>query len=118
MRRDDALLLDALIAARRIVRYTRGVSQDEFSRDEILQDAVLRQIQIIGEAASRISPETREANRDIPWHEMIGMRHRLVHDYNKIDLSRVWDAALNSVPNLVSLLEPLVPPDEEMRLDT
>ncbi len=112
MSRDEAVLLDVLIAARKILRYTDGVSQDEFARNEMLQDAVMRQVQIIGEAASRTSAEMRERHPDVPWHEMVGMRHRLVHDYRQIDLLRVWDAARTSIPQLIAAVEPLVPPDE------
>lgn len=112
MPRDDSLLLDILLASRKIVRYTDSVSRETFDGDEILQDAVMRQIQILGEAASRISPQARESHADLPWTQMIGMRHRLVHDYSKINLGRVWAAARKSVPDLISALEPLVPPDE------
>jgi len=112
MSRDEAFLLDLLIAARRILRYTDGLSAEEFASDEIVQDAVMRQIQIIGEAASRIAPETREKYPEIPWHEMIGMRHRLVHGYREIDVQRVWDSARIAVPDLIRAVEPLVPPDE------
>jgi uncharacterized protein with HEPN domain len=111
MSRDDAFLLDILLAARKAVRYTDGSSLEEFIADQLLQDAVMRQIQIMGEAASRITLEMRETHPDIPWHEMIGMRHRLVHDYAEIDLQRVWDAARISVPDLIVAIEPLVPPD-------
>lgn len=110
MPRDESLLLDILIAARKIVRYTDGTTEKHFREDEILQDAVVRQMQIIGEAASRISSETREEHPHIPWHEMTGMRHRLVHDYSRVDLGRVWDVARTAVPDLVSMVEPLVPP--------
>ena len=112
MPRDEALLLDLLIAARKIVRYTDASTLEEFAGSDVLQDAVMRQIQIIGEAASRISPETREKHPHIPWHEMIGMRHRLVHQYREIDVQRVWDAARISVPELIAAIEPLVPPNE------
>jgi uncharacterized protein with HEPN domain len=79
----------------------------------MLQDAVMRQVQITGEAASQVSPGRREEQPEVPRHEMIGMRHRLVHDYRQIDLSRVWEAARESVPQLIAAIEPLVPPPEE-----
>jgi uncharacterized protein with HEPN domain len=113
MSRDQALLLDVLIAARKIRRYMLGISRGEFEANDMLQDAIMRQVQIIGEAAGHISPVMREEHPELPWNEMIGMRHRLVHDYNKIDMGRVWEAARESVPELIAALEPLVPPPEE-----
>ncbi len=111
MWRDDAYILDMLLASRKILRYCQGVAWDEFERQEVLQDAVLRLIQIIGEAAWKLSPEYRDSHPDIPWQEIIGMRHRLVHEYFHIDLERVWDVIQNDIPGLISLLEPLVPKD-------
>jgi len=112
MWRDDAYLLDMLLAARKAQAFTVGVTQDQFEHDEILQNAVIRVIQIIGEAASKVSDEFRQAHPEIPWHGIIGMRHRLVHDYLHIDLIRVWQVVEKDIPALVPLLEPLVPPDE------
>lgn len=111
MWRDDAYVLDMLLAARKIQRYCQGVGWDEFERQEILQDAVLRLIQIIGEAAWKLSDEYREIHPDIPWQEIIGMRHRLVHEYFHLDLERVWDVIQNDISGLISQLDPLVPKD-------
>jgi uncharacterized protein with HEPN domain len=112
MWRDDAYLLDMLLAARKVQSFTIGITQEQFERDEILQHAVLRMIQIIGEAANKISPTLREAHPEIPWSQIIGMRHRLVHDYLHIDLSRVWQVIERDIPALIPMIAPLVPPDE------
>lgn len=112
MWRDDAYLLDMLLAARKVQSFTAGVTQEQFERDEILQNAVLHMIQIIGEAASKVSPSLRDAHPEIPRSQITGMRHRLVHDYLHIDLSRVWQVIERDIPALIPLLAPLVPPDE------
>ena len=87
-------------------------SQDELTTDLQLQDAVIRRLLIIGEAARRVSEETRQTLPQIPWAAVNGMRNRLVHEYDQIDLDIVWDAATNSVPMLVLELKKVVPPDE------
>jgi len=109
---DVALLLDMLIAARKAGARVRGRTLEEFHADDVVQDAVMRQIQTIGEAASQVSTAFREAHPEIPWSETIGMRHRLVHNYREINLDIVWHAATNEAPRLIALLEPLVPPEE------
>ncbi len=80
MRRDDAYLLDMLLAARKIRDFTQGVSQERFQQDELMQHAIMRLIQIIGEAARKVSQEFRQAHPAIPWRQSIGMRHRLVRE--------------------------------------
>ena len=95
MSEDDTpyLLLDMLLAARAAVGRTQHVTWQEFERDPSLQDAVMRPIQVIGEAAAK---------------------HRLVHDYRRIDREIVWDTARNALPSLIVALERLVPtPDQE-----
>ena len=84
MRRDEALLLDILIAARRALKYMQGVSRTDFEKNEMLQDAVTRPLEIIGEAAGQVSEEYREAHIEIPWHKMTGMRNRLIHEYFRL----------------------------------
>ena len=111
MWRDDAYLLDILIAARRTLEFTAGKTQEEFARDDLIQNAVMRLVTIIGEAANRVSPDFRAAHPEIPWRDIIGMRHRLVHDYFKVDVARVWDTIRNDLRPLIAALEPLVPPD-------
>lgn len=74
MWRDDAYLLDMLKAARRIARYVAKLSSEDFEKNELTQDAVIRNLEIIGEAASKISPETRKAHTELAWNEIIAMR--------------------------------------------
>ncbi len=79
MWRDDAYMLDMLLAARKVQSYTRDVDWERFRDDELIQNAVMRQIQIIGEAARKISQQYKDVHREIHWHAIIGMRNRLVH---------------------------------------
>jgi uncharacterized protein with HEPN domain len=106
-------LLDMLIAARHVRDYIRTKTSADFESDTLLQDAVTYQVQTIGEAASHVPAEYREAHPEIPWGEIVGMRHRIVHDYRRVDLGRVWSVAINSVPQLIAVLESLVPPPPE-----
>lgn len=112
MRRDDAsYLLDMLVAARDAVVFADGLSFSEFARDQRTQLAILKCVEIVGEAASRVGAETREAHPAIPWREIVGMRNRLAHAYFEIDLRLVWDTVRNDLPPLIVQLEPLVPPE-------
>jgi uncharacterized protein with HEPN domain len=112
MWRDDAYLLDILNAARRVVRYAEDLSWERFRDDSLMQDAILRNLQIIGEAAQRISPELKSRHPQIPWAPMAGMRNRLVHEYFRLDLERIWQTVREDVPVLMTSIEPLVPPPE------
>jgi uncharacterized protein with HEPN domain len=110
MSRDDVYLLDILDAARLALQYVRGKTREEFIRDVQLQDAVIRRLAIIGEAARRVSEPTRLALSQLPWREMIGIRNIVIHEYDDIDLTVVWDAATRDLPSLIASLERLVPP--------
>jgi uncharacterized protein with HEPN domain len=76
----------------------------------MLQFATQRVLQIVGEAASKVSEEYRQAHPEIPWQQIAAFRHRLVHDYTRIDLARVWEIVELQVGPLIAALEPLVPP--------
>jgi uncharacterized protein with HEPN domain len=112
MTRDEAYLLDILIASRKILQFIEGVNREQFDRDELLQNALIRMLEVIGEAARSISEDTKGAHAAIPWRQMIGMRHRLVHEYFRIDLERVWETAQRDIPELLRQVEPLVPRDQ------
>jgi uncharacterized protein with HEPN domain len=108
---DDVHLYDMLIAAQKIVRITTGYSLEDFVADDVVQDSVIRQITIIAEAAANLSESFRGDNRIIPWHEIKGMRNRLIHDYKHIDLNEVWKTVRENIPSLIRQIEPLLPPE-------
>lgn len=111
MERDLQSLLDMLQSARIVMNYIEGRSRDDLANDLQFQDAMIRRLSIIGEASRRISPATRQSLTTIPWVAINGMRNRLVHEYDEIDLDIVWDTAMNSLPILIVELEKVVPSD-------
>ena len=111
--RDDTVYVRHIRdAGQRIESYLDGVSEDEFLEAPLIQDAVIRQIQVIGEAAKRLSTEFRSGTAEIPWSDIAGMRDKLVHDYMGVDLEAVWDTAIRDVPALMSQLEQFTQLDE------
>jgi uncharacterized protein with HEPN domain len=99
---------DILAAARLALSYVEGVAYEKFIEDTMRQDAVVRQLLIIGEAAKRISEEFKAAHPDIPWRQMSGMRDILVHAYDHVDLDEVWRVATDELSGLIDAVEPLV----------
>jgi len=85
-----------------------------FQQSELHQNAVMRPLEIIGEAARLVSQQTRQAHPEIPWEQMIGMRNRLIHEYFRVNLKTVWETVQNDLPRLIALIEPLVPPEDEV----
>ena len=97
-----------LDAATEALGFVTGKSREDLLADRQLALAVIKEIEIIGEAASRISEETKEQWPDIPWIAIVGMRNRLIHAYADIDLEVVWSAASTDLPRLVKMVEPLL----------
>ena len=113
MWRDSALLLDMLLAAREVLQFTSDLTQDQFQADSLRRSGTYYQLQTIGEAASKISPDFKAAHPEIPWPPIIGLRHQLVHNYARINPDEIWNIIQIDVPHLISQLEPHVPPDEQ-----
>lgn len=108
MQRDREYLVDIVEAARLAMEYVKSASQEAFLKDVQRQDAVVRRLEIIGEAARRISDETREAHPEVPWHQMVAMRNVMIHEYDDIDLPLVWETVRTSLPALMKSLEKIL----------
>ncbi len=94
--------------AREAVDLAEGLTLESFKADRMAQLALIHLVEIVGEAASRVSPETRSAVPDVPWAKVIGTRHRIVHGYDRIDLSLLWDTLRTNLPQLIAQLEPAI----------
>ena len=106
--RDLAYLWDMLMAAREITYFCRGSNLETYARNRLLQRAVERNLQILGDAAKRISNRTREASPTVPWKGIVGQRNVIVHDYAEIDPERVWRLVESEMEPLQSHLEALL----------
>jgi len=107
-KRSVSLLLDDMWEAiERIERYTKGVAHETFTHDEKTIDAVARNLEIIGEAANRLPEEFKRQHPDIAWPQIVGLRHRIVHDYFGIDLRLVWEILQQDLPTLKAQLRQL-----------
>jgi len=107
---DDAAVFDMLQAAQGVLRHTAGKTRNDYEREELLRDAVERKIEIIGEAARRVTKEFRDRHPNVPWRVIMATRHILVHDYDDVDNDIVWRIVTHHIPALIEQLEPLIPP--------
>jgi uncharacterized protein with HEPN domain len=114
MRPDDqdlALLWDMLQAARKIEQFVAGKTFQQYSTDELVQAAVERKLEIIGEAARKVSAEFQRQNLGIPWRGIISQRHFLAHEYGEVRQEKLWRVATRRIPELIAMLAPLLPRD-------
>ena len=113
MGKDDAIRLwHILDAAREALAFTQGRTRTDLDGDRMLALALVKDIEIIGEAANQIPETTRARLQGVPWDDIIGMRHRLVHAYFDTNLDILWQTVQEDLPALIAALEPLVPTED------
>ncbi len=106
-REPKLLVSDILESAHKILDYTAGLSFEDFTKDSKTVDAVIRNFEIIGEAANRLPEKFKDRFPEIDWHRIRGLRNRIVHDYFGIDYSIVWRIKETFLPQMIAQLQPL-----------
>ena len=105
---DSVYLQHILDAIQKISLYLQGIDKDKFLKNSLIQDGVIRQLEIIGEATKQISLELRDQQSSIPWSQMAGMRDKLIHHYFGVDLETVWLTATQDIPELRIPIQSLI----------
>ena len=111
--RDKTRLRDMLDAAHKTRSFAQGKTRVDLDVDEMFAFAVVRALEIVGEAASKVSQETRNHHSRIRWTEIIGMRNKIIHDDLSVDNRIVWDVLVNDLPALIQELEAILPPETD-----
>ena len=104
---DRTRLLHMVDAAQDVISFAAGVSRSSLDQNKMLALALVRCIEIIGEAANGLSENLRSLHPEIPWPQIIAMRNRLIHGYFEVDLDRLWDTVTSNIPELIAKLKPL-----------
>lgn len=99
---DEFFLRDIVEFCEHLEEYVQGVEKRVFLENRMLQDALVRKLELIGEAAKNLGEEIREQNQSIPWREIARMRDKVIHHYFKVDLDIVWQTVINDIPKLKS----------------
>ena len=107
---DQALLLDMLDSAKAVVEMASGLTEAGYAADRRTRRAVEREIEIIGEAARKVSQAFQDAHPQVPWRKIMAQRHKLAHEYAEIQDEIVWRVATVHIPELIAQLEPLIIP--------
>ena len=112
MHGDNQYLLDIKEAAGRVSEYISGVDRNEFLAHNMMKAAVVREIEIIGEAANRISQSLKEAHPEIPWKDLAQLRNFYIHVYDRVRYEKVWTTANNRIPGIAASVASLLPPTD------
>lgn len=106
MQKDDSVYLEHILQSiAKIEDYANGIKYLDFIKNEEKQDAVIRKIEIIGEASKKISKKLKEKYATIPWRAIAGMRDKLIHDYFEVDYETIWETVQHDIPTLKSQIE-------------
>jgi uncharacterized protein with HEPN domain len=104
--KDDSIYIDHILQSiNNILEYTKGLTKKDFSKNNLIQDAVIRNFEIMGEATKKVSQEYRQLHTEVPWKEMSGMRNKLIHDYIGVDITVIWKTIKEDLPPLKKLFE-------------
>ena len=115
MNADDRIRLRHMPdAAREAIAFARGNTREDLTRDRKLQLSLVKEIEIVGEAANRVSAGVQVATPGVPWADIIGMRNRLIHAYDDVNLSVVWQTVTSDLPPLVIQLEQILAMEPEI----
>jgi uncharacterized protein with HEPN domain len=118
MKPDESFYLRHILdAISRTESYLEGLDEAAFGASLLVQDGVIRQLEIIGEAARHVSPAFRRSHSQVPWDDIAGMRDKLIHDYFGVDLGRVWLTAIEDLPELKAKVQEMVIGQETRRSD-
>jgi uncharacterized protein with HEPN domain len=108
MKRDDSLYIDHILECiAKIELFTKEMTHDAFMTNVAIQDAVIRNLEVIGEATKKLSEDFLKKNKHIPWSDMAGMRNKLIHDYFDVDFDIVWNTIVADLPLLKNLIQEL-----------
>ncbi|MDQ3250638.1 MAG: DUF86 domain-containing protein [Chloroflexota bacterium] len=113
MNRDPGTMLDIVLACRDIAEFIKAVDEYQFAANRLVRSAVIHQLLIVGEATKRLSTEFRKQHPMLPWKKMAGMRDKLIHGYDQVDLDLVWSVATTEIPLLHDTLAPFIPDNDE-----
>ena len=114
MRKDDLKRIRHMLdAAKEAMSFIKGRKRSDLDTDRMLVLSLVKSVEIIGEAASKVTQESRDDHPEVPWLNIIGMRNRLIHVYFDIDLDRVWDTITDDLPPVIAALEKIVQKEEK-----
>ncbi|MBI5212542.1 MAG: DUF86 domain-containing protein [Nitrospirae bacterium] len=109
MRKDNLVYVDDILSSiKKINKFCKGIGKEDFMKNELLMDGVVRNLEIIGEASSKLTASFRERYKEIEWRKMIGMRNRIIHAYDTVDVEIVWDVIREDLPELKKKLRAIV----------
>lgn len=113
-RHNDLIRLRHMVDhAREAVSLLKGKTKTQLKRTRLLQLGLMRLVEVIGEAASRVPTDIRVTHPEIPWEDVVGMRHKLIHDYITVDLDILWDTVKDDLPPLIVALERILAEEEK-----